>query len=379
MVVHGKGAKGRVIDIINNDPNDKDTLFRLLQDAGIVELYSLTNEDIVPKQISGADLNRFRGRLSSGMIAKQFYGKEAEESFHREIDAYRTLVDTYGSKALREFTSVKTVRMKDNPVIGIIAYDANMRKPMYFIFNAKCELTIDKVPTMTREMLIRLTYDILASIHVLQTSNRGHFDIKPDNIMMCGTGRKFKLIDWDLSHEFNDFKDRHYGSKAFSSPLSWHISKYGPISFAVGSFGRNIWPKSEQKEIFNHPEMRERLQTHVIPVYQKIVDSATSKEHVYAEYKFTFDLYNLGMTLLFLVIKNNLLSKAGDVVIFAQDLLKAEYKDAETALQAASKTFDAPAAASTGRIVQANETTPATTRTTVAPGTKSRNSRRSRK
>jgi serine/threonine protein kinase len=360
MGVIGEGAKGRVIDAVaprrehirstsapsirrrtpsaSSALTDPNTFEHIVRNATRVVLHALYDEAMDMVLEGGDAIQELLKSMRTTMTAKQFMGTSAKTSFQRERDVYRGLSSIYGKQAVQEFTALQAITYKKKQYIGA-EVSTSSRGPIFFIFNAKCHTTLESMPSMDAPTLKKILFDVLSSINMLQANDSGHFDIKPDNIMFCGSSgrRHFKLIDWDLSHSFTTYTDRFYASRSFTSPIAWLVSPNTLYANVMMQYGTSLLARSRYKQVFKHPALQTFVKDAVIPYYQQLMKMYKTKEALFQKYKYTIDLYNLALTILFLAVKHDLLQDAADVVAFAHRMALAQYEDAALALQAAMK------------------------------------------
>lgn len=359
--VLGKGAKGVTIDVYSEDGSDKETLYHRVMSAYSVGLY--TSDGAKPFVYEDAKTIHDIAHIfvNKALVAKSF-GKE--DNFVRELAVYEQLSHVYGKAALQRYTAATSVKFNKLDVIALKLVPATrLKRPVYYILNAKCKSALDTAHFESREDVEQLILQVLGSINILQSMNFGHFDIKPDNIMQCSTRSStrtlrsrtsssnhstrlpyFKLIDWDLAHELV-YDNRFYASRSFTSPIAWKLSWK-----SVGNIGTMGQPqkmakigtisgiaKKPYKDVFNHPIMKPILDE-VEQEYKTVFERyrAVGNQKLFDDYKYTLDIYSFGMTIMFVILQNGLEKDCADIINFAKQLLLSKIPDAAQALKFAA-------------------------------------------
>lgn len=305
---------------------DKNTLAYHMGTCTEITMYSLRNTYV--KVTTQQDINQLIMSLDHEMIAKQFFGSSAKEDFRREMKVYKSLANIYGADMVQTYTAATTI----NGYIGFVLTGEKPFKPMYFIINSKCPMTMESMPTMTAKDLDKMLIDVLESIELLQRKNVGHFDIKPDNIMLCGS--RYKLIDWDLSHTMDKYTDRYYSSRTFTSPIAWRLAPYVLTSAALNMVrhGTSTFTRQEYRTVFKGDIMKS-IVSDILARHAHLMSEHNTKQALFDAYKHTIDLYSLGMTVLFCAVKHDLLRSAPITTAIAHNMVLAKYKDAATVLK----------------------------------------------
>ena len=161
----------------------------------------------------------------------------------------------------------------------------NTKPDTHVIFGQKC--------TTTKTDLDKLLIDILESIDYMTKVEINHNDIKSDNIMMCEG--KYKLIDWGNA----TFKDDIRGG-LFAGPLNYYLS---------GSTEEKALEKLPEKlkrkcpDIYNS-ELFKAIYCKIESEFTKLAEKKAG--HLHANYKGNNDLFALGITIIEIVIRDNL-------------------------------------------------------------------------
>jgi serine/threonine protein kinase len=159
-------------------------------------------------------------------------------------------------------------------------------KEMYVIFGKKCD---NKYVVKNIKKFVK---DILESLVVLNKEYL-HNDIKDDNIVKCGT--KFKLIDWGGATSVNSPISR---TSKTTSPIKIYL-EYGFACIPRRVFTRNVYPDIKSK-----PEFKEQT-ARIMSEFEYEVSSYYKKDLV-NKFHGTHDVFQLGMTMLILILKHDL-------------------------------------------------------------------------
>jgi hypothetical protein len=167
-------------------------------------------------------------------------------------------------------------------------------KTFYAIIGLKC----DNEYEMTNPK--KFVKDILEMLEVLNESLY-HNDIKDDNIVKCGA--KFTLIDWGGISDINTLDIK---STVTSSPMKMYLDNTSYILV------KNIFTYKLSSTIKSNPDFKEQY-NRIMKEFEQ--ESAQSKKVLMQKFHKTHDVFQLGMTLLILCIKNGLeVSKYKDLI-----------------------------------------------------------------
>ena len=167
-------------------------------------------------------------------------------------------------------------------------------RSFYAIVGIKC----DNEYEMTNPK--KFVQDILEMLEVLNESLY-HNDIKDDNVVKCGT--KFTLIDWG---GISDIDTLDIKSTTTTSPMKMYLDNTG------STIAKNIFTYKLSSTIKGHPDFKEQYKR-IIKEFEE--ESAQSKKVLMQKFHKTHDVFQLGMTLLILCIKNDLeVSKYKDLI-----------------------------------------------------------------
>jgi serine/threonine protein kinase len=190
---------------------------------------------------------------------------------------------------------------------NLTALNANK---MFFYVSQKCAKTVDNIP-MTQEELQVFIKQIEDSLAVLHGSGYIHGDIKPKNIMGCGDANvPYKLIDWGRLKKVDAF-DPSYGyggSTQTGSPLGFYLlqRRYrNPLALqtTLTYLDMNAYKELQAYEAFSKdywPRIKEDFKS-LVESFKDRDDKALFDAH-----KYSLDTFNLGLSVLLLVLKNGL-------------------------------------------------------------------------
>ena len=225
MVVINHGYKGEVMDVYNDDINDKYTLYDELIEAKpkYVKLVVIKNNNrysyikIKEKNI-GEILELIKN--SKDILVKKFmlfinflFGSK-KHNFKNELMGYINLMKIFKDD-INKYTTVKPGFVYNNKNIYGIIFDGN-----YYIFLERCYKVIEDI-TFTQETFNKMTREIMETINILNDNNYIHNDLKPNNIILCRN--RFKIIDWEASSELkkqpNYLINTKNGNLVFNHPI----------------------------------------------------------------------------------------------------------------------------------------------------------------
>jgi serine/threonine protein kinase len=301
--IHGKGAKGMVIDIC---PTDENTFCNRVDKEQIqsIDVYDM-EKGMINQGAQVYDLICHQCNMDN-VVAKEFYREnDKEKDFLNEIQSIQDL-PLESSKTIIE---LQIGSNKYSKVYGFRITYINGNKA-YYVLNMKCEYSLhakmlERIDATTFEKLVS---DILENLCTLQTKNIIHGDIKPDNIMFCNG--KFTLIDWELAKNIQDFKTYlqngsittppPFGARAYSSPLLYYLyynTKFNLIKLFTMILESEIHAIT-QDELKQHIQL---IQTNIDEI---IEHDMSNKETIFESMKYTFDMFNFGFVLLKLLLLN---------------------------------------------------------------------------
>jgi len=215
--------------------------------------------------------------------ASFFSFKSTKDKFLIELKDNQKVIDAYPSKDAEKYLTLTGLKFEDDSITGaIFAGDS----AIYAIFNIRCnpEYVFD---------IKKFTIDILQS---LDSFTGTHNDIKLDNIVLCSD--RYKLIDWG---KYSSKDKLRFGSTTTANPIKYYIYS------GVASIGRHYFVKTKRakswysfEEIVKSPEFKNEY-FRVLKEYDQEVAS-TPRRKMFEKYKDTYDVFALGMSILYGVI-----------------------------------------------------------------------------
>jgi serine/threonine protein kinase len=290
----GKGAHGEAFNVgeIYGEPS----FFSLIEERNIekIEIYSPESDE---HQIhtSESDLTQFKEyiRIIPNRIAKIFLpAKNIEEDFLKEIAINRKITQIYGTYANSYLTIGPMPPTFRNEMLGCIITFNNSEK-LYTVFNSKCNNHYDITD------LYKFANDILDSIIILQTQSYEHNDIKLDNIVKCDD--TYKLIDWGQAATVLN-PEKKVGSLLSTSPIRWYILGHSHFNskyrMQLRTTLRNV--RFSTSELFRTTFFK------IVTEYNTVTEATPDRTTLAKKYRYTFDIFMLGMTMLHAVYKYRL-------------------------------------------------------------------------
>jgi hypothetical protein len=213
--------------------------------------------------------------------------------FMEEIAANKTVLGVYKDHATKFTTLNPVTGFKNLDIIGLIVnFKDDKTEPLHVIMGSKCQ-------GLTTIHLDKFIIDMLCSILILQSADYEHNDIKLDNIVKCQD--RYKLIDWGQATQIgkNPIK---MGSLFTTSPIRWYISGHlAYISSEILAF------KAHQ----NDPEYAKwspfiKTNERINSEFYTIVKATPNRSTLRKLYANSFDLFMLGLTILYAVYKYKL-------------------------------------------------------------------------
>jgi len=290
----GKGAHGEAFNV--GETYEGTTFFSLISKKPIKEIVIYSPEsDGIQTHSSESDLLQFTDyiRIIENRIAKVFLpAKNIAKDFLDEININRKIVNIFGSDASNFLTIRPMPPVFKNTMLGcIITFEDNEK--IYAVFNDKCDnkYVIDD--------LTKFTNDILDCLIVLQTQSYEHNDIKLDNIVKCE--ETYKLIDWGQATTVLNPENK-VGSLLSTSPIRWYILGYSHLNAKYRMQFRTTLRNSRfsVSKIFRETFFR------IITEYNKVTEATPDRDTLEKKYRYTFDIFMLGMTMLHAVYKYRL-------------------------------------------------------------------------
>jgi len=254
-------------------------------------------------------LSKERGKIVK-ILKSSFFDNSIETKYNKEIEMNRWILSIYKDHSAKYLTI--------EPVHGAVGamIVAEGHPPLYVVFGTKCDNHYAlSLPSF-------LTH-LLESIVILNKHEMIHNDIKPDNIVKCG--RRYKLIDWGGSH-IALIKNRPMNNLT-TNPLAWYCYGYNSslCSISIPQSFKLELPSVYASDVF---------QKIYATVWKEFALVATrSREELHEEFKYTFDVFQLGMSLLILIYNKPAYHKKYIPVVQRFTSLLDPFKNAKEALE----------------------------------------------
>lgn len=235
-------------------------------------------------------------------IAKEFiggfmgFGKHAY-MFQKELQNTITIEKIFNEHL--EMTTIPQFSYKTLRVYGIACnnkYALLSLKGNHAIVNA----------LFTKKECIHMYNNIYDILHMLHSHQHIHCDVKPENIVVFDQEYKYRLIDWQKVQHVKQYtnEQRYHCSKRTGSPVSFFM-EFGSIDFAVTAVANANM--HEYQVLAKNSTFVKKYQT-VMDIFRHEFKTHT-KEYMYTKWKYNMDLFNFGMTVLFILYKNNIQHK----------------------------------------------------------------------
>jgi serine/threonine protein kinase len=300
----GSGVKGETLDIACKF-NNSDTLCKKLNN-NISNINVITSDnkthsidEIEPFLSFLSTLNQYVIKIFKPhkKLLSVLFNKE-DQNYKKEINGIKKIFKIYKND-LEKYTTIKTVLYNNLSIIGIQIIFKN-KPTLYGTFSTKCNYEVSDYKFKNTKEFDIFIKQTLESIVIIQENNYAHTDLKPSNIIYCANNKTFKIIDWELLKKILWTKNKQYfANKSHNTPLTQYI--YGiPVYAALKVF--KIMNYEKYNEWYSSNEFQE--------IYNKVKQDLSTitktKHQLFREYKYTFDIFAIGMTYGQLLIKNKL-------------------------------------------------------------------------
>ena len=305
----GEGAQGIAYNLKNT--SKEESFLKSLPDATMIRsiiLHVYNPPDHSTVTLSGSKIQSFLDVLveKESIIVKVLkkIGVEADHVLEQEVESNRTILNIYGEKAEEFLTIAPITGFELYKVMAAVFHmtDGTMK---HAIFGIKC----NNHYSMNLPKLIK---DILDSLLILELKQYEHNDIKLDNLVLCSN--RYKLIDWGESApllpstaDLAALSKLHMGSPTSSSPIRWYCKNgtysKGPIT-SIDMMGWRV--------LMKHPEYHNTglFKTQYLRIqreYATVIALNPDQRALYQQFRTTFGLFQLGMTILHAVYEYKLL------------------------------------------------------------------------
>ncbi len=344
-----KGVKGMLVDTCCETPQSDESLApydlchilnsTLTESVDLVTIHSTKTLEFrnVPSPVQ---LSQFLSKHRNELAVKYYFReKDKDEELIQDLLGSLLLrqIYTVGNQFHKEYLTMNyQLEFKDIPFQGVRVYH-NGRFHYYFI-SSRCQRTLDDIQTLSDKSFQTLVTEYLQSFQILHRKEYYHGDIKLQNMMYCPQKRdkkrsskiSYKLIDWGRLRSVHDFDPAYFygGSKQCGSPLGFYylfrnqtkgtIGYQRAISLSFALFEGRL-PKNPVKSplFLEYPEEFAPLWVEIKNSFRSLIESykqedaflsrgRDSDQHIFDDYKYTLDLYNFGLVILYLVYKHHL-------------------------------------------------------------------------
>jgi len=227
MVILNQGYKGQVMEIYNEDINDKNTLYNelLLSESKEIKLVTIDKKKIIKIKREDSYYNKIleilknikEDTLVKKFIYINFLFGDKKNNFNNELDGYKNLIKIFKDKIDVHTTIKEGFKYKNRKIYGIIFNDD------YYIFLEKCYKNLEEIK-FTQTLLNKCTKEIMETLNILNGNNYIHNDLKPNNIILCKN--RFKIIDWESSNyiknQSQSLIDTKNGNIVYNHPLKFY-------------------------------------------------------------------------------------------------------------------------------------------------------------
>lgn len=254
-------------------------------------------------------IRKERGKIVK-ILKSSFFDNSIEMKYNEEIEMNRSILSIYKDHSAKYLT----IEPVHGAIGGMIVAEGH--PPFYIVFGTKCANHYAlSLPSF-------LTH-LLESIVVLNNHDMIHNDIKPDNVVKCGS--RYKLIDWGGSRRAV-IKNRPMNIVT-TNPLAWYCYGYNSSLCSTGIpylFKRDV-PLVYESNVF------QKIYATVWKEFALVTNR--SREEVHEEFKYTFDVFQLGMSLLLLIYNKPAYHKKYIPVVQRFTSLLDPFKNAKEALE----------------------------------------------
>lgn len=203
--------------------------------------------------------------------------RSTRTNFLSELKENLKVLKDYGTRSAKRYLTLAGID-------GIVGAVITGGTTYYVIFGEKCipnyELDVEK-----------FTLDLLKS---LEKYEGNHNDIKLDNIVYCDG--MYKFIDWGKAGPRNELIA---GNSATTSPMKWYI--YGGYSVLA----KRYFASKIKQEVKSHPEFADTYKN-ILDELDTVLIENSNRNFLMNKYKDTFDVFALGMTILYGIIQHKL-------------------------------------------------------------------------
>jgi serine/threonine protein kinase len=259
-------------------------------------------------------------------LAIKYYllpGKGGYQEMREDLANDKVVGKLYGNTP-EYLTSLTTLECEGFVFNGILVTIRDTSH--YYYLSVRCQKTLNQLEDVTKVEFERIIVQLLESFRILHNKGYYHGDVKLQNIMYCRSGKGkivYKLIDWGRLHRIEHFEtDYMYGgSTQMGSPLCFYFMFR---NLMLNKLGVTLSPEKAMKLAIRLLEGKLPLRpvksplliefkAEFMPIWEEvktsfrnITASLGNDEKLFDKYKYTLDLYNVGLVALYLVLKHKL-------------------------------------------------------------------------
>jgi serine/threonine protein kinase len=282
----GEGAKGITYNLCKDDKlsfcDDLDRMnIRKITLFTIDGVETISDPDTIQSFVSF--LRTKKDNVAKIMKPTGIFISTTRKEFDNEIRENKHIIKLYGKHVEKYLTIAPIKGFKKYNIFGAMFEGTSTT---YAVFGSKCN---NKYEIVLPGFLIEL----LESIIILQENEYEHSDIKLDNIVKCSD--RYKLIDWGTAAIMN--RKNKPRSLLTTSPLRWYCYDWTlPSSgciFLMHWKARNVLKDTSNSTLFK--EITKQIEHE----FYEVLKQGLSRDALYEKYKYSFDLFMLGMTIVY--------------------------------------------------------------------------------
>jgi serine/threonine protein kinase len=312
----GKGAKGTVMHLKNNDDTDNETFCKKYTQDKIqsIRVYVFENNQIIPKNVD--NIPEYLNMICTleNKAAKEFKSKS---EFIKELNEGKDVLSAYTNNP-----TYVTLENQDYNSNNIIGFDVTFKSTpfnytYYYIISKLCNPNFTLSLSDDNTSVFKFIKEILESIKIINENNIYHNDVKLPNIVYCPFENRYNLIDWGASKKIEKLQDcMTRGDPVYSSPIKLYIVEYNTplktlnipkriLQYELGK-GKKDWNylspniKESSNDQYNNKivfyESFKQLLDGQHTIFTEILKNS-SLDELYNKYKTSFDVYMLGITI----------------------------------------------------------------------------------
>ena len=307
---YGEGRYGKTMDVAH-DASGQSVYDELLlippERRGDCVAWGISGKDKRP--LTAADFEAVMRLLATekSMVGKRFKDDVISDFSAFKIElAQMSKVSTALGAHLQRCSTIRSIRL---PHRGIDMF--GLQTPIgCYLFTGKCTTPLDRFH-FTTSKIDKFVRDILFCFARLHEGRMFHMDVKLDNMIYCKTDDRFKLIDWGNSDDMDGLLRRYVNQERprnSGSPFAWLAWGTGPALPIVHAAYMLYWHAYDSFTCGTFQRFTSRMQASFDAKKEQLIDAANTgrviddatRRKLLRTYARSFDLFNLGMTLVHL-------------------------------------------------------------------------------